>query len=47
MNVIKFYFDPVSPWAHFALPIAQRYQKQWGFNLVLKPMFLGGVMMGR
>ncbi|BGP12203.1 hypothetical protein JCM10213_007459 [Rhodosporidiobolus nylandii] len=38
------YFDCVSPWSFFALTVLKRYKNVWGYELVLKPTFLGGVM---
>ncbi|GAA6011758.1 hypothetical protein JCM11491_000741 [Sporobolomyces phaffii] len=44
MSRITLYLDVVSPWSLFAYKILQRYRSAWDFELVLKPMFLGGVM---
>ncbi|CAD7953651.1 unnamed protein product [Amoebophrya sp. A120] len=41
---IHFYFDSVSPYANLAWHVLRRYEKIWDFELVLKPIFLGGVM---
>lgn len=43
---VLFYYDVVSPWSMFAYQILKRYQKPWNLNLVLKPVFLGGIMAG-
>mmetsp|Transcript_24921 Transcript_24921/g.49032 ORF Transcript_24921/g.49032 Transcript_24921/m.49032 type:complete len:221 (-) Transcript_24921:170-832(-) len=41
---IFFYYDVVSPYSWLAFEVLQRYQQRWGFNLVLKPAFMGGIM---
>ena len=38
------YFDVVSPYVCLNWHVLQRYQKRWDFDLILKPIFLGGVM---
>ncbi|KAM0793539.1 hypothetical protein ACM66B_000977 [Microbotryomycetes sp. NB124-2] len=45
MPRVTLYFDPVSPWTYFAHTILQRYRKAWNLDLVLKPVYLGGVMV--
>ncbi|GAA5949923.1 hypothetical protein JCM3765_007740 [Sporobolomyces pararoseus] len=45
MSQITLCFDIVSPWSLFAYKILQRYKNAWGYKLVLKPRFLGGVMV--
>lgn len=45
MAQITLCFDIVSPWSLFAYKVLQRYRDAWGYELVLKPRFLGGVMM--
>ncbi|KAH8927751.1 thioredoxin-like protein [Atractiella rhizophila] len=42
---IKFYFDPVSPWAYLALTVLRRYVKPWDLKVEYCPVFLGGVML--
>ncbi|KAH8920459.1 thioredoxin-like protein [Atractiella rhizophila] len=42
---IKFYYDPVSPWAYIALTVLKRYSKAWDLDLELCPAFLGGIMV--
>ncbi|KAJ8297226.1 ATP-dependent permease MDL1, mitochondrial [Rhodotorula toruloides] len=44
MTSITLYYDVVSPWTLFAYQVLKRYRQPWDFQLVLKPMFLGGVM---
>ncbi|GAA5878888.1 hypothetical protein JCM1840_000831 [Sporobolomyces johnsonii] len=44
MTRISLYYDVVSPWSLFAYHILKRYRAPWGFDLELKPTFLGGVM---
>ncbi|GAA6064639.1 hypothetical protein JCM10212_003364 [Sporobolomyces blumeae] len=44
MTKITLHYDVVSPWSLFAYHILKRYRKAWNYELVLKPMFLGGVM---
>ncbi|GAA5923587.1 uncharacterized protein JCM15063_003697 [Sporobolomyces koalae] len=44
MTRITLCYDIVSPWSYFAYYILRRYEQAWDFDLVLKPMFLGGVM---
>ncbi|GAA5930304.1 hypothetical protein JCM3775_004357 [Rhodotorula graminis] len=38
------YYDVVSPWSVFAYAVLKRYRKHWNMDIVLKPVFLGGVM---
>ncbi|TNY23776.1 thioredoxin-like protein [Rhodotorula diobovata] len=38
------HYDVVSPWTLFAYAVLKRYRQQWDMDLVLKPVFLGGVM---
>lgn len=44
MTRITLHYDVVSPWSVFAYHILKRYRQAWNYELVLKPMFLGGVM---
>ncbi|BGP36222.1 hypothetical protein JCM10450v2_000118 [Rhodotorula kratochvilovae] len=44
MPRVTFHFDVVSPWSVFAYAVLKRYRQPWNLDLVLKPMFLGGVM---
>lgn len=41
---IELWFDVVSPYSYLAYKVLDRYRRKWGFTLVLKPAFLGGVM---
>ena len=43
---VLFYYDTVSPWSFFAFEVIKRYQHAWNLQLVLKPIFLGGIMAG-
>ena len=43
---VTFFFDTISPYTYFAWANLLRYKKVWDLNIVLKPMFLGGVMSG-
>ncbi|SGY95531.1 BQ5605_C036g11500 [Microbotryum silenes-dioicae] len=45
MPRIVFYYDCVSPWARNAYEVLKRYEPIWAVELVLKPRFLGGVMV--
>lgn len=41
---VTLYFDVVSPYTALAWKVLMRYKPIWEFELVLKPVFLGGVM---
>jgi glutathione S-transferase kappa 1 len=41
---IELWFDVVSPYSYLAYKVLDRYRRKWGFTLVMKPAFLGGVM---
>ena len=41
-----YYFDVISPYSALSWHVLRRYRPRWNFELTLKPMFLGGVMMG-
>jgi glutathione S-transferase kappa 1 len=41
---IELWFDIVSPYSYLAYKVLDRYRRKWGFTLVMKPAFLGGVM---
>ncbi|KAJ3050624.1 hypothetical protein HK097_008390 [Rhizophlyctis rosea] len=43
---ISLYYDSVSPYSWLAFEVLQRYQSTWGYELSLKPFFLGGIMQG-
>ncbi|SCV68062.1 BQ2448_183 [Microbotryum intermedium] len=45
MPRIVLYYDCVSPWARNAYEVLKRYEPIWAVELVLKPRFLGGVMV--
>ncbi|GAA5999918.1 uncharacterized protein JCM10292_003537 [Rhodotorula paludigena] len=45
MAVLTLYYDVVSPWSMIAYTVLQRYRTRWNANIVLKPMFLGGIMV--
>jgi 2-hydroxychromene-2-carboxylate isomerase len=42
----EFYFDYTSPTAYLAVPVALGVEARTGKEMVLRPMFLGGVMQG-
>ncbi|TKR62095.1 hypothetical protein L596_026100 [Steinernema carpocapsae] len=44
-NVIELYYDCVSPYSWMAFETLVRYEKTLPFELKLKPIFLGGVML--
>ncbi|GAA5884570.1 hypothetical protein JCM16303_000034 [Sporobolomyces ruberrimus] len=44
MTKITLCYDIVSPWSLFAYKILQRYRSAWDYELILRPIFLGGVM---
>ena len=41
---IEFFFDVVSPYVCLCWHVLQRYRRIWNFELVLRPVFLGGIM---
>lgn len=41
---IVYFFDVLSPYSALSWRVLRRYQTLWGIDLVLKPIFLGGVM---
>mmetsp|Transcript_23303 Transcript_23303/g.41207 ORF Transcript_23303/g.41207 Transcript_23303/m.41207 type:complete len:233 (+) Transcript_23303:46-744(+) len=43
---IRYVFDVLSPYACLAWHVLQRYKDIWKFDLVLQPVFLGGIMKG-
>eukprot|EP00299_Pterocystis_sp_00344_P006691 c1865_g1_i1.p1 GENE.c1865_g1_i1~~c1865_g1_i1.p1 ORF type:complete len:235 (-),score=49.08 c1865_g1_i1:19-723(-) len=45
MAKIVLYLDCISPYTYLAWPVLLRYRPIWNFELVLKPFFLGGVMV--
>ncbi|GAA5860252.1 hypothetical protein JCM8547_003444 [Rhodosporidiobolus lusitaniae] len=45
MPTATLWFDVVSPWSFFALAVLKRYKQLWNLDVVLKPTFLGGVMV--
>lgn len=44
MSKITLYYDCVSPYSWLAFEFLLAHEKEWNFELVLKPIFLGGVM---
>lgn len=42
MGRIELFYDIVSPYSLFAFHTLLRYEKAFGFELVLRPFFLGG-----
>jgi glutathione S-transferase kappa 1 len=42
--LVHYYFDVLSPYQCLAWHVLQRYKQLWNINLVLHPIFLGGVM---
>ncbi|POW12471.1 hypothetical protein PSTT_04454 [Puccinia striiformis] len=36
----------ISPWSYFAYVVLKRYRPLWDFDLILNPVYLGGVMKG-
>ncbi|KAI8908715.1 DSBA-like thioredoxin domain-containing protein [Powellomyces hirtus] len=42
--VIRFFYDVVSPYSFVAFTLLRRLRSQWGFELVLEPVFLGFVL---
>ncbi|KAH9456277.1 hypothetical protein MJO28_006319 [Puccinia striiformis f. sp. tritici] len=43
---IRLSYDIVSPWSYFAYVVLKRYRPLWDFDLILNPVYLGGVMKG-
>ncbi|WAQ83719.1 hypothetical protein PtA15_4A167 [Puccinia triticina] len=43
---IRLSYDIVSPWSYFAYVVLKRYRPIWDFDLILNPVYLGGVMKG-
>jgi len=41
---IVYYFDTISPYSALSWKVLRKYQSLWGFDLVLKPVFLAGIM---
>lgn len=41
---IRLSYDIVSPWSYFAYVVLKRYRPIWDFDLLLNPVWLGGVM---
>jgi glutathione S-transferase kappa 1 len=41
---IELYYDCLSPFSFLAFTTLCRYEKLWGFDYVLKPVLLGGIM---
>jgi glutathione S-transferase kappa 1 len=41
---IELFYDVVSPYSWFAFETLLRFEKAWGFDLVLRPFFPGGVL---
>eukprot|EP00948_MAST-09A_sp_MAST-9A-sp1_P004082 g4082.t1 len=41
---VTYYFDLISPYSWLSWNVLRRYKSRWNIELVLKPMFLGGVM---
>ena len=41
---IIYFFDIISPYSALSWKLLRRYKQAWGYELILKPMFLGGVM---
>ena len=40
---LELFYDVVSPYTHFSLHNWTRYCKLWKLDVVMRPMFLGGV----
>ncbi|KAM0753156.1 thioredoxin-like protein [Meredithblackwellia eburnea MCA 4105] len=45
MPKITLFYDVISPWSLFAFELLKRYRKPWNLDIVLKPTYLGGVMV--
>ncbi|XP_064611104.1 glutathione S-transferase kappa 1-like [Liolophura sinensis] len=43
-KTVKLFYDVISPYSWIAFEVLIRYKQKWNMKLVLKPMFLGGVM---
>ncbi|KAJ3117633.1 Glutathione S-transferase kappa 1 [Phlyctochytrium bullatum] len=41
---VTLFYDVVSPYSWLGFEAAIRFKKIWGYNLVLRPFFLGGIM---
>ena len=41
---ITYFFDVISPYSALSWTVLKRYKGLWGFDLVLEPVFLGGIM---
>ncbi|KAI8459604.1 hypothetical protein BY996DRAFT_3662193 [Phakopsora pachyrhizi] len=41
---IRLSYDITSPWSYLALAVLKRYKSIWNFDLVLNPIWLGGVV---
>ncbi|KAJ3272939.1 Coronin-7 [Terramyces sp. JEL0728] len=46
MKRVTLYYDVVSPFSWFGFLAIVKYSKIWNIELVLKPVFLGGIMKG-
>jgi glutathione S-transferase kappa 1 len=42
---LELFYDTVSPWSYLCFETLCRYRAAWQLDLVLRPAFLGGVMM--
>jgi len=42
---VKLLYDISSPWSYVAFTILTRYKEVWNFDLELRPIFLGGIMV--
>ena len=45
MRKLELFYDIVSPYSYFAFECLERYRARWQIDLVLRPAFLGGVIM--